>query len=317
MRPRVVRTIVRYLSSIGLVTLAVACAAPDPNRQSGIARTDTDVLDTLWPRTGRIDPGFLPAAEIFQTSDVTVWNGQRTVGGFWVAHPSASQTRKVRITNAATGTEIDGVLYRAERNATSGSITLSSDTALALGIQPGRPSSVRITGLRPKGRTSKLQRKTVETRAETELASHIARLDDTRLVQVSAAAMRGMGYATIFEQPLLPDLLSGIRAYPRPDEGYAAPTIRVAVRPASAEPMTAQELRLLQDTITGSGDIGAVISIPGFVTNIRTGIAQDGAHLELVDRDGLMQIWTTYYEQLSDPDRALMPLQPVYFLAAD
>lgn len=290
---------------------------PDPNRQSGIARTDTDELDTLWPRTGTIDPGFVRANEVFQATGVTLWNGKRTVGGFWVAHPRADQTRKVRITNTGSGVEVDGVLYRAEGSTRGERITLSSDNANALGIAPDTPSKVQISGLRPKGRTSQQQRRTVETRAETELASHISRLDDTRLVQVAAAAMRGMGYATIFEEALLPGLLSGIRAYPRPDEGYAVPTIRVAVRPASAAPMTAEELRYLQDKITGSGDIGAVISVPGFARNIRSGIARNGAHIELVDRDGLMQIWTTYYEQLSDPDRSLMPLQPVYFLASD
>ena len=127
--------------------------------------------------------------------------------------------------------------------------------------------------------------------------------------------MRGMGYATIFEEALLPGMLSAIRAYPRPDAGYSVPAIRVAVRPASADPMTASEVRLLQDKITGSGDLGAIISISGFQDGISASLAANGAHLELVDLDALMNIWTTYYEQLSDPDRALLPLQPVYFLA--
>lgn len=292
-----------------------ACVVQDPNRQSGTARNGFDELDTLWPKSSDVDPNFVLADEVFRTSGIAIWDGTRTVRGVWVAHPKADRTRKVRIIHSKTGTQIDGVLYRSDRRRAGDVVTLSSDAAAALDLKPGTPDQVSIHGLRPKGQTSKRQRNTVETRAETELASHISRLNDTQILQVAAAAMRGMGYATIFEEALMPGLLSGIRAFPRPDQGYAVPAIRVAVRRPNADPMSAGEVRLLQDKITGSGDLGAIISISGFDETIGSGLAANGAHLELVDLDGLMNIWTTYYEQLSDPDRALLPLQPVYFLA--
>lgn len=301
---------------IAATILAVgACVMPDPNRQTGTARNGFDELDTLWPRSADVDPNFVLADEVFRTSGVAIWDGIRTVRGVWVAHPKADRTRKVRIIHTKTGNRIDGILYRSDRRRAGDVVTLSSDAAAALNLKPGAPDQISIHGLRPKGQTSKRQRNTVESRAETELASHISRLNETQLVQVAAAAMRGMGYATIFEDPLLAGLLSGIRAFPRPDQGYAVPAIRVALRRPNADPMSAAEVRLLQDKITGSGDLGAIISITGFEDEIRSGLAANGAHLELVDLDGLMNIWTTYYEQLSDPDRALLPLQPIYFLA--
>lgn len=307
--------VLHRLSLVALILGMTACVQPDPNRQSGVARNDIDALDSLWPNRADIDPEFVRAAEVFSASGLAIWDGSRTVRGLWVAHPKADRTRKVRITNTRTGDEIDGILYRADRKRSDGVVTLSSDAAEAMNLKPGAPSQISIVGLRPKGQTSKRQRRTVETRAETELVSHISRLKDTNLVQVAAAAMRGMGYATIFEEPLLPGLLSGIRAFPRPDQGYAVPTIRVAVRPSSAEPMGVAEVRMLQDKLTGSGDLGAIISVSGFEPDIAAGLTSSGAHIELVDLDGLSKIWTTYYEQLSDPDRALLPLQPVYFLA--
>lgn len=298
-----------------MILTVAACAQPDPNRQSGLARNDTDALDSLWPQLADVDPDFVPAVEVFKASGVAIWDGARTVRGFWVAHPDADRTRKVRLANSRTGQQIDGILYRSERSRSGGRVTLSSDAAEALNVQPGVASPISIVGLRPKGQTSTRQRRTVETRADTELASHLSRLKDNELVQVAAAAMRGMGYATIFEDALLPGLLSSIRAFPRPDQGYAVPAIRVAVRPATADPMSVGEIRLLQDKLTGSGDLGAIISVSGFQDDITSGIAPTGAHLELVDLDGLRKIWTTYYEQLSEPDRSLLPLQPVYFLA--
>lgn len=305
----------RLLLTISAMLLLAACVKVDPNRQSGIARNAPDALETLWPDRGEVDPQFVRAAEVFQASGIAIWDGSRTVGGFWVAHPGADRTRKVRLANTRTGQEIDGVLYRSDQKRSGDLLTLSSDAAEALDLKPGEASQISIVGLRPQGQTSKRQRRTVETRAETELASHISRLKDTNLVQVAAAAMRGMGYATIFEEALVPGLLSGIRAFPRPDQGYAVPAIRVAVRPTNSDPMSVSEFRLLQDKLTGSGDLGAVISISGFAQNIASGIAPTGAHIELVDLSGLSKIWTTYYEQLTDPDRALLPLQPVYFLA--
>ena len=299
----------------GLILTVGACADADPNQQSGTARNGEDLLDTLWPQTSQIDPNFVRADEVFSASGVTIWDGTRTVRGIWVAHPKADRTRKVRIIHGKSGKQIDGILYRADRRLSGNLVTLSSDAAKALNLAPGTPDQVSIVGLRPKGQVSKRQRSTVESRAETELASHISRLNDTQLLQVTAAAMRGMGYATIFEAPLLPGMLSAIRAFPRPDQGHLVPAIRIAVRPASADPMTPNQVRLLQDKITGSGDLGAIVSISGFRDGISASLAPDGAHLELVDLDGLMNIWTTYYEQLSDPDRSLLPLQPVYFLA--
>ena len=288
---------------------------PNSSNLSGTARSAADDLDTLWINDGAIDPGFVPAAEVFSASGTAIWDGLRTVRGLWVAHPSADKTRKVRIRNSRTGAEIDGVLYPTQRARSGDLVTLSFEAATSLGLTEGNPTPITILGLRPVGQTSVRQRRTVATRAETELASHIARLDDSRLVQVAAAAMRGMGYATIFEDALVPGLLSGIRAFPRPDLGYAIPAIRVSVRPAGAAPMSAIEVRLLQDRITGSGDLGAVISLTGFDANAPTGLSPDGAHVELVDLEGLMNIWITRYEQMSPPDRALLELEPVYFLA--
>ena len=304
----------RLLIATSILALG-ACVMPDPNQQSGTARNGIDELDTLWPKSSDVDPNFVRADEVFSTSGIAIWDGVRTVRGVWVAHPKADRTRKVRIIHTKTGTQIDGILYRSDRRHAGNVVTLSSEAAAALDLKPGAPDQISIHGLRPRGQTSRRQRNTVESRAETELASHISRLNETQLLQVAAAAMRGMGYATIFEDPLMPGLLSGIRAFPRPDQGYAIPAIRVAVRHPDADPMSAAEVRLLQDKITGSGDLGAIISVTGFQSKISNGLAANGAHLELVDLGDLMNIWTTYYEQLSDPDRALLPLQPVYFLA--
>lgn len=305
---------------LGLVCLAclavAACAQPQRGGFTGAARSNIDPLDILTPQ-GPVDTSSLiRAPEVFAASGTVLWNGIRTTRGIWVAHQKADRSRRVRIVNSETGAEIDGILYRRDNSGSGNQVTLSSDAAAALAISAGTPTPVAIFGLRPTGATSVRQRRTVETRAEAELASHIARLDDNSLVQVVAAAMRGMGYATIFEPSLINGALTGIRAYPRPDLGYDLPSIRVTVRPASADPMDGPEYTRLREILSQSGDLGAVISLNGFEGALPSTPKSDFVHLELVDLEGLMNIWLTHYERLSDPDKALMPLRPVYFLAA-
>jgi hypothetical protein len=42
-----------------------------------------------------------------------------------------------------------------------------------------------------------------------------------------------------------------------------------------------------------------------------------GSFVETLDLDGLLALWIDRYAEMAETDRALMPLQPVYFLAAN
>jgi restriction system protein len=162
---------------------------------------------------------------------------------------------------------------------------------------------------------SRTQRRSAETSAQSELAVHISRLEDNDLLQVVAASMRGMGYATVFEAGPGGDSLSSIHAFPRPDAGFQLPAIRVVVHLTGQPRMTAADVARVQGWLAGSGDLGVLVSTTGFADSAAQGLKPDSGHLEMVDLDGLVNIWLTHYERLSEPDRALLPLRPVYFLA--
>ena len=292
-----------------------ACLQPQTAGQAGVGSTDTGGLSALWAPGETTDRGLVRAPEVFQASGVAQWNGQRTARGVWVAHPRARGSRRVRVVNGRTGSEIDAMLYRPERATGGDLVTVSSDAALALGLQAEDPVPLSIFGLRPKGAASRTERRAAENRALGELASHIARMDRNSLLQLTAAAMRGMGYATVFEPGPEADGLSSIHAFPRPDSGLRIPAIRVAVRPSDQTAMSPADIARVQTWLTGSGDLGVVVSVPGFGDGAERGLKADGAHLEMVDLEGLLNIWLTNYERLSEPDRALLPLQPIYFLA--
>ena len=40
-------------------------------------------------------------------------------------------------------------------------------------------------------------------------------------------------------------------------------------------------------------------------------------HVELIDFDKFVGLWQEYYPKLSDEEKALMPLHPIYFIGAN
>lgn len=307
----------RALALTAAVSLC-ACIQQPPPGLSGLSADETGSSGALHGAPPPTDLGMIRAPEIFSASGVATWDGSRTVRGLWVAHPAAFRSRRVRVVNPTTGAEVDAMLYRPERSRLTQAgdiVTVSSETAEALAIEPGQPVTLALFGLRPRGAASSVQLRATETTAQSELASHIARMPRNDLLQLVAAAMRGMGYATVFEAAADREGLPEIRAFPRPDDGMQLPSIRVLVRPADSDPMTARDLAARQALLTNSGDLGVVVSVSGFAEDAIGGLDPAAARIEMVDLEGLLEIWLTYYEGLSEPDRALLRLQPVWFLA--
>lgn len=264
------------------------------------------------------DPDLARAPEVFRASGIATWDGNRTVSGLWVAHPSARQSRRVRVINTGSGAEVDAMLYRPQQSrlaAGDNIVTVSSDLAEALGLVPGTPQRLALFGLRPKEMVSTTQRQEIETVAQAELASHVARMEDERLLGIAAALLRSMGHTTSFVGAD-DGALSEIFADPQPAHGDLAP-VRVLVRPAGMAPMTAADLATRQAFLTEIGERGIVISIAGFADDAGGGFDPDGAPLDLIDLHELLDLWTRHYDRLAAFEKALLPLQPVWFLATE
>ena len=265
--------------------------------------------------SGDIDPAYVGAPEVYNASGIAKWTGMPTSRGVWVAHPRAGTPRKVRIVNGRTGVRIDGMLFRASRSDDGDVVTVSSEAAEALGLEKDQPTLISLFGLRPKGVQSKTERNQIEARARGDLATRITLMDETNLLRLVAATLRGMGYATVFEPGPKGDQRAAIRAVTPPQAGVQQPSIRAVIRPRTADPADAATISATQAWLAGSGDFGVMVSVAGFTDDAGSGLDTSGPRIELVDLDGLVNIWLTHYEQMSPPDRALLPLQPVYFLA--
>lgn len=260
------------------------------------------------------DTNLIRAPEVFQVAALARWNGRRTARGVWIAHPEVRSPMQVRVVNPRTGQEVDGIVYQQRGSDAGDVLTVSSDAAAALGMKPDREVQLNVFALRPKPVASTERRRSAQSKAQQELAAHIAQMDQNRLLQVAAAAMRGMGYATVFEPLSDADTTPTIHAFARPGAANL-PAIRVIVQPGGLEPIPRTYISNFQTLVGQKSEIGILISVAGFAKDAGAGLKRGRAHVELLDRDALMNLWLMHYDQLSEPDRSLLRLQPVYFLA--
>lgn len=88
------------------------------------------------------------APEVFQVNEEGLWDGRPSLGGVWVAHPTAKDPERVLIRNEANGKFVIGALFRKERETPGPLLQVSSDAADAIGMLAGAPVTLNVTALR-------------------------------------------------------------------------------------------------------------------------------------------------------------------------
>jgi restriction system protein len=64
------------------------------------------------------------------------------------------------------------------------------------------------------------------------------------------------------------------------------------------------------------GDVGIFVSSGGFTTDAKTTVCSSHVHVELIDMDRFISLWQEFYGKLTDEDKSLLPLIPIYFFYA-
>jgi hypothetical protein len=76
-----------------------------------------------------------------------MWDGQPSLGGVWVAHADTLGPVRVRITRDSNGASVEGWLFRSSAPVEGLELQISSEAALALGLEPNAPSSLSVQRL--------------------------------------------------------------------------------------------------------------------------------------------------------------------------
>ncbi len=167
--------------------------------------------------------------------------------------------------------------------------------------------------LNDQGETASFVLEDAESRAQAEIRDFIQAMGPYEFQDLVAALLRGMGYVTPFVAPKGPDGGTDVLAYLDP-LGAKTPHIRVQVKHRQ-DTACNSEIAALQGNIRADREIGLFVSSGGFSKQAERQMQKGQAHMELIDLDRFIELWTEYYPKLDDEDRALLPLRPVHFLA--
>ena len=143
------------------------------------------------------------------------------------------------------------------------------------------------------------------------LKSFIKSKNPYEFQDLAAALLRGMGYYTPFVAPSGKDGGVDIIAY-RDPLGTVSPRIKVQIKHRE-QPASVHEIRQLMGLLQKDGDVGIFISSGGFTSDSKTTARSSHVHVELIDLSRFIELWQEFYHKLSDEDKALMPLIPIYF----
>jgi cell division septation protein DedD len=108
------------------------------------------------------------APEVFQVTDMGLWDGRPSLGGVWVAHGEVTDPERVIIRNSKNGKFVIGALFKRERSTPGPAIQVSSDAAEALGLLAGSPAELNVTALRREEVAQASEPAQVDTLAATE-----------------------------------------------------------------------------------------------------------------------------------------------------
>jgi restriction system protein len=154
----------------------------------------------------------------------------------------------------------------------------------------------------------------IEQVAMEGLEQHVQERNPYEFQDLVAALLRGMGYYTPFVAPRGKDGGVDVVAY-RDPLGTQSPRIQVQIKHKKDVPASVQEIRQLMGLLQKEGDVGIFVATGGFSSDARNAARGSHVHVELVDLPRFIGLWLQFYDKLTDADKSLMPLRPVYFVA--
>ena len=129
--------------------------------------------------------------------------------------------------------------------------------------------------------------------------------------ELVAALLRGMGYYTPFVAPQGKDGGIDVIAY-RDPLGTISPRIKVQIKHRDTS-ASVQEVRQLMGLLQKDGDVGMFVSSGGFTLDAKSTARGSHVHVELIDFDRFIALWQEFYPKLTDEDKGLLMLVPIYF----
>lgn len=152
-----------------------------------------------------------------------------------------------------------------------------------------------------------------EENAWLEIERYVQEMKPYEFQKLVAALLRAMGYHVSWIAPPGPDKGIDILAHNDP-LGTSTPRIKVQVK-RQAEKVNVGGLRSFM-ALLGEQDVGIFVATGGFTSDAESEArTKETRKLTLVNLEQLVELWVQHYAKVTESDKHLLPLKPVYYLA--
>lgn len=156
----------------------------------------------------------------------------------------------------------------------------------------------------------------LEEKAIEGIKQYIINLNPYEFQDLIAALLRAMGYYTPFVSPKGRDGGLDIIAY-RDPLGATVPRIKVQVKHRPDASISVDDIRSLIGLLNKDGDIGLFVTSGRFTSESERFARDSHIHVKLIDLDNFIQLWKDFYHKLTDEEKNLLPLYPIYYLGTN
>jgi restriction system protein len=152
-----------------------------------------------------------------------------------------------------------------------------------------------------------------ETRALEGIRDFVADKNPYEFQDLAAVLLKAMGYHIAHVSPKGRDGGIDIIAYTDP-LGVKPPRIIVQVKHRPEASISSDEVQRLAGTMKRGTDVGIFVTSGGFSSQAVIEARSTDKHIELIDFERFISLWQEYYTRLSDEEKNMLPLHPIYFL---
>lgn len=131
-----------------------------------------------------------------------------------------------------------------------------------------------------------------------------------------AVLLKAMGYHIAHISPKGRDGGIDIIAYTDP-LGVKSPRIIVQVKHRPDASISSDDIQRLAGTMKRSSDVGLFVTSGNFSSQAVIEARSADKHIELIHFERFVDLWQEYYNKMTDEDKNLLPLHPIYFLGSN
>jgi restriction system protein len=156
----------------------------------------------------------------------------------------------------------------------------------------------------------------LEEQGITGLKDYIYQKNAYEFQDFVAALLRAMKYHTPFISPKGRDGGLDIVAF-RDPLGASEPRIKVQVKHRPQTSIPVEDIRSLMGLLNKIGDMGLFVTSGTFSNDAKRTARESQTHVRLIEIDDLIQLWKEFYSNMSDDEKNMLPLHPIYFLGTN